>query len=201
MEQYWGKQIKMTQALHQFNELRPFGGFDLIMADPPWSYEMHSEKGHSKSPHAHYGCMSIDDICSLPVSALAAPNCLLWLWGLNTMLPQALRVISEWGFEYKTAGHWVKMTKKGKLGFGTGYLLRGAGEPFLIATRGAPKTTKSVRSVIMGQIREHSRKPEEAFVEAEKLMPAAKRIEVFSRQKRAGWSNWGNEAQKFEEVA
>lgn len=191
----------MCTALHQFHALRPFGGFDMIMADPPWSYEMRSEKGEGKSPQSHYDCMSIDQICALPVSALAASDCLLWLWSLNTMLPQALRVIQAWGFEYKTGGHWVKLTKNGKLNMGTGYILRGAGEPFLIATRGAPKTTKGVRSVIMGRIREHSRKPEEAFAEAERLMPDARRIEVFSRQRRPGWSNWGNEAGKFEEVA
>lgn len=191
----------MTTVLHQFNDLRPFGGFNLIMADPPWRYDMRSEKGDAKSPMAHYDCLSIEDIAQLPVSALAAPNCLLWLWGLNTMLPQALAVIEAWGFEYKTAGHWVKTTVNGKLNFGTGYILRGAGEPFLIGTRGAPKTTSSTRSVIMGQIREHSRKPEEAFAEAEKLMPEARRIEVFSRQRRAGWSNWGHESEKFEEAS
>lgn len=191
----------MTTVLHQFNDLRPFGGFDLIMADPPWRYEMRSEKGEAKSPMAHYDCLSIEDIARLPVSALAAPNCLLWLWSLNTMLPQALQIIEAWGFEYKTAGHWVKTTVNGKLNFGTGYILRGSGEPFLIGTRGSPKTAKNVRSVVMGRIREHSRKPEEAFAEAEKLMPDARRIEVFSRQRRAGWSNWGHESEKFEEAS
>ncbi|OJH46144.1 MT-A70 family methyltransferase [Paracoccus sp. SM22M-07] len=191
----------MNTALHQFHALRPFGGFDLIMADPPWRYEMRSEKGEAKSPMAHYECLSIEDIARLPISALAAPNCLLWLWSLNTMLPQALQVIEAWGFEYKTAGHWVKTTVNGKLNFGTGYILRGAGEPFLIGTRGAPRTAKNVRSVVMGRIREHSRKPEEAFAEAERLMPDARRIEIFSRQKRAGWSNWGHESEKFEETS
>ena len=191
----------MTTVLHQFNDLRPFGGFDLIMADPPWRYEMRSEKGETRCPQAKYACMTIDEIAALPVVALAAPNCLLWLWGLNTMLPQALKVIEAWGFDYKTSGHWVKMTVNGKLNMGMGYILRGAGEPFLIGTRGAPKTTSSTRSVIMGLIREHSRKPEEAFAEAEKLMPAARRIEVFSRQRRAGWSNWGHESEKFEEAS
>ena len=58
-----------------------------------------------------------------------------------------------------------------------------------------------VRSAIMGRLREHSRKPEEAFQAAEKLMPEARRIEVFSRQKRSGWENWGHEAEKFEEAS
>ena len=75
-----------------------------------------------------------------------------------------------------------------KLAFGTGYRLRCAGEPFLIATRGKPKTSRRVRNVIEGPRRQHSRKPEEAFAAAEAMMPDARRIEVFSRQPRPGWA-------------
>jgi N6-adenosine-specific RNA methylase IME4 len=113
------------------------------------------------------------------------------------MLPQAFSVMEAWGFQFKTAGHWVKRTKHGKLAFGTGFILRCAGEPFLIGTRGKPKTTRVVRSVVEGPIREHSRKPDEAFVEAERLMPEAKRIELFSRQARDGWDVWGNQSDKW----
>ncbi len=190
------------QILHQFIGLRPAGGYQMIMADPPWAYEMRSEKGYDRAPQAHYDCMLIDDIAALPVSALAAEHCLLWLWALSPMLPQALAVIDAWGFEYKTGGHWVKTAKApGKLAFGAGYILRNAGEPFLIATRGAPKTERTVRSVIMAHRREHSRKPDEAFAAAEALMPHAQRIELFSRQARPGWMHWGNETEKFKGAA
>lgn len=185
-------------AIADFCALRPAGGFDLIMADPPWSYEMRSEKGYGRAPEAHYATMGLDEIRALPVEALAAPNCLLWLWAVNPQWPQALEVVAAWGFTFKTAGHWAKMTKHGKQAFGTGYLLRTAGEPFLIGTRGAPKVEPVVRSVILGEVREHSRKPDEAFVQAERLMPRARRIELFSRQQRLGWSNWGHEATKFD---
>ncbi len=184
--------------LSEFIALRPTGGFSLIMADPPWAYEMRSENGYAKSPQAHYDCMPLAQICALPVEALAARDCLLWLWSVKTMLPEAFAVIDAWGFTYKTSGHWAKMTKNGKQHFGQGYLLRDAGDPFLIACRGAPKTTKSVRSVIFGQVREHSRKPEEGYREAERLMPGARRADLFSRQRRAGWTAWGNEIEKFE---
>lgn len=183
--------------LQQFITLRPFGGFDMIMADPPWLYQLRSEKGEEKAPQAQYACMTLDEIAALPVSALAADDSVLCLWATNPLLRDAFRIVDAWGFQFKTAGHWMKTTKNGKLNFGTGYILRCAGEPFLIATRGAPKTTKSTRSVIMGRIREHSRKPEEAFAAAEQLMPDARRIEVFSRQKRPGWSTWGDEVEKF----
>lgn len=179
-----------------FGDLNPHS-FDLIMADPPWAFELRSAKGEEKAAQAHYECMSLDTIRALPVLDLAAPDCLLWLWATNPMLPQALEVMAAWGFAFKTAGSWGKTTRHGKIAFGTGYIFRCANEPILIGTRGEPRTTKSVRSLIMGQVREHSRKPDEAFTEAERLMPAARRLELFSRQRRPGWENWGDQAEHF----
>ena len=155
------------------------------MADPPWSYDMRSDRGYAKSPEAHYRTMEIAAIKALPVEMLAAPDCLLWLWALGPQLPQALEVVTAWGFEFKTSGHWAKVGASGKQHFGLGYILRNAGEPFIIATRGAPRTTKSVRSVIIAPTRGHSRKPDKAFQEAERLMPDVRRLELFSCQDRA----------------
>lgn len=184
-------------SLRAFQDLRPAGGFDLIMADPPWAYEMRSEKGYAKSPDAHYATMPLAEIKALPVEALAGDHCLLWLWAVAPMLPQALELITAWGFTCKTGGHWAKVGTSGKQHFGTGYILRNAGEPYLIATRGTPRTTRATRSVIIAPVREHSRKPDAAFEAAEKLMPGARRIELFSRQRRPGWAAWGHEVDKF----
>lgn len=179
-----------------FGDLQP-ESFDFIMADPPWYFKNRSEKGEAKNAVAHYACMELSDIKALPVLDLAAPNCLLWLWATNPMLPQGLDVMAAWGFRFATAGSWIKMTVNGKQAFGPGYIFRGANEPVLIGTRGNPKTTKSVRSAFFGQVREHSRKPEEAYAVAEKLMPGANRLELFSRTDRPGWQVWGDEAGKF----
>lgn len=208
-------------ALAQFLAMRPFGGYNMIMADPAWRFDLRSSAGEEKAPQAHYDCMPVQAIAALPVEAIAADDCLLWLWATNPMIPEALAVIGAWGFTFKTAGTWVKRTKHGKDAFGTGYLLRSSNEPFLIATRGAPKTTRATRSTIPtyddgfhavagggdwtggsitieARAREHSRKPDEAFAAAEALMPDARRIELFSRQMRPGWTVWGNEVGKFD---
>lgn len=171
--------------------------YDLIMADPPWSFRTYSDKGHGKSAQTHYACLGGDAIRALPVADLAAPDCLLWLWATNPMLPQALETLAAWGFAYSTAGVWVKRTRTGRLAFGTGYRLRCSHEPFLIATRGKPRNTRAVRSVVEGLVREHSRKPEEAFAAAEALMPDARRVELFSRARRPGWDVWGDETDLF----
>lgn len=179
----------------------PEGPFDLIMADPPWRFATRSDKGVTrKGAGGQYDTMTLDEIAALPVATIAARDCLLWMWATNPMLPQAFDVLRAWGFTFKTAGHWAKRTRHGKLAFGTGYVLRCAGEPFLIGTRGSPKTSRSVRSVIEGPLREHSRKPDEAFAAAEALMPGARRIELFSRQIREGWAAWGAETDFFQEA-
>jgi N6-adenosine-specific RNA methylase IME4 len=211
--------------LADFLCLRPAGGFGLIMADPPWSYQMRSDKGYAKAPEGQYQTMALDAIKALSVEALAAPDCLLWLWAVNPQLPQAIDVLRAWGFEFKTAGTWLKRSTRGKVSFGTGYILRSSNEPFLIGTRGAPKTTRATRSSVIthddrfhgtgdwsdvwpngtitieASAREHSRKPDEAYHACEALMPDARRLDLFSRQNREGWTAWGNEAGKFEGAA
>lgn len=170
----------------------------MMMVDPPWAFKLRSEVNVEKSAQGKYKCMTLDDIKTLPVADLAAPDCLLWLWATNPMLPQAFEVLNAWGFTFKTAGHWAKTTKNGKQAFGTGYILRCAGEPFLIGTRGKPKTSRSVRSVILGPVREHSRKPDEAYRAAEILAGDVRRADLFSRQTRPGWDGWGFENGKFD---
>lgn len=184
-----------------FGDMRPLS-YQMLVVDPPWAFDNYSAAGEAKNAKAQYSCMGIDEIKQLPVGALAGGDCCMWLWATNPMLPQALEVMSAWGFTFKTAGHWVKRTVKGKLAFGTGYILRCAGEPFIIGTVGEPQFARNVRSVLEGPIREHSRKPDEAYVAAEALVPnALKRGDIFSRERRPLRDSFGLEANKFAGVA
>jgi N6-adenosine-specific RNA methylase IME4 len=176
--------------------LQPFS-YELIFADPAWTFATYSDKGLKKSPQAHYDCMTLDSIKKLPVNMLASENCCLFLWGTMPMLPQALEVMNAWGFVYKSAGVWHKRTKYGKTAFGPGYRVRCACEPFLLGFRGSPQNSRSHRNLIEGVVREHSRKPESSYEWCETYMPDARRCELFSRTPRPGWETWGNEAGKF----
>lgn len=181
-----------------FADLRPLS-YDLIMADPPWRFKTWSENGQDKG--RPYDLMDLTAIKAMPVSHLGRGDCILWLWATNPMMPQALEVVNAWGFKYVTMGVWVKRTKKGKLGFGTGYRLRCASEPFIIATLGKPQSVRDIRTVIEGPLREDSRKPDEAYAAAGRMFPAAvRKLDLFSRESRPGWDVWGNETGKFDEV-
>lgn len=181
-----------------FGALRMFG-YQMIMADPPWAFATRTAKGVTrKGAGGQYRTMSLDAIKALPVAELAGGDCLLWLWATHPMLPQGFATLEAWGFRFVTSGVWGKRTARGKLAFGTGYCLRCASEPFLLGAIGEPKTTRGVRTMIEGPLREHSRKPDEAYRAAEALMPLAFRADLFARERRFGWDAWGDEASKFD---
>lgn len=174
----------------------PAGPFDLLVADPPWRFASNSEARPGRNAMGKYACMTLPQLKAMgdDIRAVCAPDAVCILWTLNSMLPHALELLDAWGFKFSTSGHWAKIGANGKQAFGSGLRLRGAGEPFILGVRGRPKTTKVVRSVIIGPRRAHSQKPDESFREFERLMPDARRLELFSRTDRPGWTAWGNEA-------
>ena len=176
--------------------------YSLLMIDCPWTFATFSPKGWGKSAQKHYGCMTMADIAALPVRDLAADACLVWMWCTAPLLDQQMAILKGWGARYVSSGVWVKTTKNGGLAFGTGYSLRNCHETFLIGAFGRPKiASRSVRSVIMAPVREHSRKPEEAYTAARALIPEGRAADLFARQSRPGWEAWGLEARKFDEAA
>lgn len=184
--------------------------YDVILADPATKFVTWSAKGQEKGPDAHYSTMTWEELGALEVGQLGRGDAILFLWACWPTLRHSLQLIDDWGFRYVTGGSWHKRTRHGKSGFGTGYRLRSATEPYLIGTLGNPLTAKNIRNVIEtedldvidAQLREHSRKPDEQYDVCERIMPRATRyLELFARQERPGWDCWGNETDKFREVA
>jgi N6-adenosine-specific RNA methylase IME4 len=174
------------------------GGFRLILADPPWRFDVRSDKGRGRSAERHYETMSLERIAALPVGELAAEDCLLWLWACNPMLPHALDVMAAWGARFLTSGVWCKRARGGGVALGTGYWLRSSSEPFLLGAWGKPSPgSRSVSGVIEAARREHSRKPEAAYRAAEALAPEGPRLELFAREARPGWAAWGDDVARW----
>lgn len=178
------------------------GRYGCIAADPPWQFRTWSKKGEGRSPD--YPVMSMDEIKALPVADLAADNCALLLWVTNPTLPQGLEVLARWGFVYKSIAFcWAKTTTRTdstwapKYHIGLGYWSRANVELCLLGVRGKPKRlARDVRQLIVSPRREHSRKPEEFYSSAERLV-AGPYLELFSRTDRPNWTTWGAERGKF----
>ena len=172
--------------------------YDVILADPPWNFDVWSKKGNARTASSHYQTMTIEDICSLNIAELAADNCALFIWTVWPRIFDAEKVINAWGFKYRTLGYeWVKMNSSG-LGFhiGLGYYTRANSEPCLLAVKGSMKVaTRGERNLLMTPIREHSRKPDEQYSKIERLYPNMRYLELFARHRHPGWDVFGNEVE------
>ena len=171
--------------------------YNIIYSDPPWTFTTRSDKGKGKSPENHYDCMSLKDICNLPVNNIAEKDCVLFMWVVDPLLHKAFEVIKAWGFEYKTVAFtWAKQNRKSPGFFtGLGYWTRGNPEMCLLATRGRPKRIhKDVAQLVISERRKHSEKPL-LHREIERLCEGPY-IELFARKKtRDHWDFWGNEVE------
>lgn len=207
--------MTLLYARAPFDRLRA-ASYDLALIDPPWPNENRSPKGEGKSSVTQYGRMEWPAIYALPVRDLLKRDAVIVLcatWpllfhggdvkrhyaGHDAGTSRLGRCFGEWGARYSTGGTWRKVTKTGKLARGTRYRVWNTCDPFLIGIIGSPATI-GIENCFDGIRREHSRKPPELKEFCEKMMPGARRIELFSRESRPGWDTWGLEAGKFDPV-
>lgn len=171
--------------------------YNIIYADPPWSFKTYSDKGKDRSAERHYPTMKKEDIQALPISKIAATDSVLLLWVTAPCLLEGIELISAWGFTYKTVAFtWIKLNKKNDGIFtGMGYYTRSNAEFCLLATRGKVLERKShgVSSVVISHIERHSQKPREVRDRIVELFGDIPRVELFARQLAYGWDSWGNE--------
>jgi len=87
----------------------PRNHFAAIYADPPWPFKTWSPKGQGRSGEAHYSTLSHADLEAMPVGELAADDSTLFLWIVQTQIPQAVNLFRAWGFEFKSVAFaWMK---------------------------------------------------------------------------------------------
>lgn len=175
------------------------GGFSVVLADPPWQYSQRGLRLNGTTDR-HYPTMTTAAIAALPVEPVVADNAVLLLWATWPFLPDALKVIEAWGFQFKTGMPWVKVREFGmaldgefqaKARHGVGFWFRGASEPLLLATRGVPSRFPNVPVGLLSDRIGHSRKPEQVHELAESL--GAPRLELFARKPVTGWVTVGHD--------
>ena len=177
--------------------------FGTVLADPPWQFINRTGKVAPEHKRLNrYGTMSVDEICKLPVKDVLADTAHLYLWVPNALLPDGLRVLSAWGFSYKSNLIWHKIRKDGGPdGRGVGFYFRNVTEVLLFGVKGKNARTKAPgrRQVnfLATRKREHSRKPDEQYdiIEACSHGPF---LEMFARGNRPGWTCFGNQAEEYE---
>lgn len=173
--------------------------YEIIYADPPWRYEHTISK--SRSIENNYPTMELEDIKKLDIPS--ADNCILFLWATAPKLLEALEVMQEWGFNYRTSAVWDKKT------LGMGYWFRNQHELLLVGVKGKvspPPRELRTSSVFLSKRTEHSKKPSYIRELIAKWYKDKSKIELFARPDERidlwnkntfdGWDVWGNEASK-----
>jgi N6-adenosine-specific RNA methylase IME4 len=151
--------------------------FATILADPPWQFV--NSTGKIAPEHrrlTRYGTMALEEILALPVERLAEPTAHLYLWCPNALLPDGLKVMKAWGFNYKSNIVWHKVRKDGGSdGRGVGFYFRNVTEVILFGVRGKNARTlppgRRQVNLLASRKREHWRKPDEQYDVIEACSP------------------------------
>jgi N6-adenosine-specific RNA methylase IME4 len=176
----------------------PPGQYSTIVIDPPWPMEKIERDVRQKQVAFEYPTMTEDQLKDFGsvVNGMAHDECHLFMWTTQKYLPLALELLDVWGFRYVLTMVWHKSG-----GFQPVGLPQYNCEFVLYARRGSPKfaDTKAFNCCFEAPRREHSRKPDE-FYDLVRRVTDGSRIDVFSRERRGGFDQYGNEADKFEEA-
>lgn len=178
--------------------------YNIIYADPAWHYHrgsiggVYQDGGRGvRTVAEQYSMMDNEDIKNLPIKKITANDAILFMWVTDSHLEIGLEVIKSWGFKYKTIGFvWKKITKNNKVCANVGAWTMKNTEICLIGTKGNMAKYKQKRNIyqlIEAERTKHSKKPKEARERIVEIFGDLPRVELFAREKVAGWDSWGNE--------
>lgn len=180
--------------------------WDVLVIDPPWP----KRKGGLRTARPNqerelsYPTLSVAAIfvlLDIDVLSQASQTHCVFMWTVDQFLADAESAMYARGYKRHARIIWDKGN-----GVAPAFTIRYTHEyliwfykpkllPVDTGARGKQGT------VIRAGNREHSRKPDEAYKYVEFLYPQATKVDVFSREPREGWEQWGNECDKFTRVA
>lgn len=168
-----------------------------IVLDPPWPIERIERDARPNQAGFDYPTMSLDQIGQLPIREWAEPPTHVFCWTTQRFLRGTFDIMEQWGVRPIFTMVWHKPG-----GFQP-YNLPQYNAEFIIYGRigsAVFSETKRFSTCFEAPRREHSRKPDEFYELVSRVCPE-NRLDVFSREPRAGFDQYGNEAARFEGAA
>jgi len=196
----WNKiRALLPEPKKEGNKELPEGKYRTVIIDPPWpEKKILREVRPNQIEEVDYLTLSVEQIRDFRdkkgktiLDLFNLNGCHVYLWTTHKHLPDALEILKAWGVKYQCVLTWIK-----NVGM-TPYSWMYSTELVLFGRVGnLDLLKKGERLDFYGKVREHSRKPDEFYELVKKVSPAP-RIDVFSREKREGFDQYGNEPNKF----
>ena len=167
------------------------GRYHTLVIDPPWPMEKIERDVRPNQYGFDDPTLSEVELAALTLPTMADAH--LFLWTTQKFLPMALRLLDAWAVRYVCTFVWHKPG-----GFQPVGLPQYNCEFVLYARRGSPQflDTTALPTCFAAPRREHSRKPD-AFYDVVRRVTAGPRVDMFSREPRDGFAQWGNETGWF----
>jgi N6-adenosine-specific RNA methylase IME4 len=176
----------------------PQGPFEIVYADPPWSY--YGSPIKDAAAGKHYPLMSQEALAKLPVREIMARRAALFLWATGPRLHFAIELLQTWKLHFRGVLYvWIKTNRRGEIIRGQGIVptfTKPTSEFVLAATttptgRPFPLLDLAQAQVVLHPRSDHSRKPAIFRTMIEELCGNRPRIELFARDSASGWVAWG----------
>jgi hypothetical protein len=76
-------------------------GFRAVFVDPPWLHRSNSEAAPGRNPRRYYPCLTVEQLCRLPLIDCVADDAVLFLAvpGPQLVIGAYLPVVEAWGFK------------------------------------------------------------------------------------------------------
>jgi len=176
--------------------------YDIFIIDPPWP----KKKGGIRKSRPNqnrefdYKTMDIPSIFSLldkNIFPLANTPHIIFMWTIEQFLIECDTEMQKRGYKRHVRMIWNKTN-----GVAPAFTIRYSHEYLIWYYK--PKLLKIAQnqrgkylSIFAEQARQHSRKPDIAYEMINNLYPDSKKIDVFSREKREGFDQYGDEINFF----
>jgi N6-adenosine-specific RNA methylase IME4 len=176
--------------------------YDILVIDPPWK----KNKGGLRKVRPNQGreldystmdTKSIFELLDNEIFCLANQQHVVFMWTIEQFLIECEVEMEQRGYKRHVRMVWNKTN-----GIAPAFTIRFAHEYLIWYYK--PKLLKIAEqqrgkylSIFTEKARQHSRKPDIAYSMINDLYPDSSKIDVFSREKRAGFDQWGDQINFF----